>query len=141
MDTKTVDPKDASALNGLGLALAAQERFDDAIEQYRKADALWEKDQSDSRKFALNNWGTALRSKKLYEGSAEKYREANTVDPNVAAAFNGLGLALAAQERFDDAIEQYRKADALAQSDDRKLALNNWGDALRSKKLYEGSAE
>jgi tetratricopeptide (TPR) repeat protein len=144
METETDDSKDASRLNGRGLALAGQERFDDAIEQYRKAAALWETTGSSDRKLALHNWANALRSKKLYEESAKKYGEAIAADPNFAHAYNGLGLALAGQERFDDAIEQYRKAAALWEtngSPDRKLALHNWANALRSKKLYEESAK
>ena len=107
-----VDPNYAPAYNGLGVALAGQERFDDAIEQYRKAAALWESTGSPDRKFALRYWGEALRLKKLYEESAKKCGEAIAVDPNFADAYNDLGLALADQERFDEAIEQYRKAAA-----------------------------
>jgi len=143
MGIETVDRRDASGLNDLGLTLAAQERFDDAIEQYRKATALWGTTGSPDRKFALYNWAEALRLKKLYEESARKYGEAIVVDPKFAPACNGLGLALAGQERFDAAIKQYRKAAALWEttvSPDRKLALRNWACALRSKKLYEEAA-
>ena len=143
MGIETVDRRDASGLNDLGLTLAAQERFDDAIEQYRKATALWGTTGSPDRKFALYNWAEALRLKKLYEESARKYGEAIVVDPKFAPACNGLGLALAGQERFDAAIKQYRKAAALWEttgSPDRKLALCNWAEALGSKKLYEEAA-
>ena len=134
----------APACNGLGLALAGQERFDAAIEQYRKAAALWEATGSPNRKLALCNWAEALGSKNLYEKAAKKYGEAIAVDPNYAPAYNGLGVALAGQERFDDAIEQYRKAAALWEltgSPDRKFALRYWGKALRLKKLYEELAK
>ena len=144
MGIETVDRRDASGLNDLGLTLAAQERFDDAIEQYRKATALWGTTGSPDRKFALYNWAEALRLKKLYEESARKYGEAIVVDPKFAPACNGLGLALAGQERFDAAIEQYRKAAALWEatgSPDRKLALCNWAEALGSKNLYEKAAK
>ena len=143
MDIETADPRDASGLNDLGLTLAAQGRFDDAIERYRKATALWGTTGSPDRKFALYNWAEALRQKKLYEESARKYGEAIVVDPKFAPACNGLGLALAGQERFDAAIKQYRKAAALWEttgSPDRKLALCNWAEALGSKKLYDDAA-
>jgi tetratricopeptide (TPR) repeat protein len=138
------DPDFAAAYNGLGLALAEQERFDDAIEQHRRAATLFETAGSPDRKHALHNWADALRAKKLYGESEEKYREAIAADPDFAAAYNKLGLALADQGRFDDAIEQYGKAAELweiAKSPDRKLALHNWADALRSKKLYEEAAK
>jgi tetratricopeptide (TPR) repeat protein len=139
-----IDPDYADAYNGLGVALAAEERFDDAIEQYRKADELWKTAGSPDRKFALYNSGNALRSKKKYTEAADKYREAIAVDPEYAVAYNGLGLAFVGEERFDAAIEQYRKADELWKttgSSDRKFALHNSANALRSKKQYKESAE
>ena len=93
-----VDPNYAGAYYCLGLALADQERFDEAIEQYRTAAALWETTGSPDRKFALYNWAGALGSKKLYEEAARKCSEVIVVDANFADAFNGLGLALAGQE-------------------------------------------
>jgi tetratricopeptide (TPR) repeat protein len=138
------DPEFAVAYNGLGLTLAAEECFDDAMEQYCKADELWKTAKSPDRKFALYSSASALWSKKQYKEAAEKYRETVAVDPEYADAFNGLGLALAAEKRFDDAIEQYRRADELwtkAKSDDRKKALRNWADALRLSKLYQQAAE
>ena len=134
-----VDPNFANAHNGIGLVLADQVRFDDAIEQYREADKLWTKAGSPDRKLALTNWGGALRVKKQYDKSIKKYREALAVDPDDANAHNELGRTLLAQDRFDDAIEQYREADKLwkkAGSPDQKIALFNWANALRSKKQY-----
>jgi tetratricopeptide (TPR) repeat protein len=137
-----VDPNFANAHNGIGLVLADQVRFDDAIEQYREADKLWTKAGSPDRKLALTNWGGALRVKKQYDESIKKYREALAVDPDDANAHNELGRTLLAQDRFDDAIEQYREADKLwkkAGSPDQKIALFNWANALRSKKQYDES--
>ena len=75
----------AAAYNGLGLALAGQERFDEAIKQIAKAAALWETTGSPDRKFALLNWARALVSKKLYEEAAKKCGEAIAVDPKFCA--------------------------------------------------------
>jgi tetratricopeptide (TPR) repeat protein len=50
-----VDPDYPNAYNSLGRALAAQELFEEAIGQYGKADALWQKAGSSDRKFALTN--------------------------------------------------------------------------------------
>ena len=112
---------------------AAQERFDEAIEQYRQADALWQKKESKDRKYALCNWAEALRLQEHYEQAAEKCQEAIGIDPEFPDAYNSFGLVRAAQERFDEAIEQYRQADALWQkkgSKGRKRALWNWANAL-----------
>ena len=81
-----IDANFALAYNGLGFALLGQERFDEAIEQCRKAAALWESSGSPDRKFALRYWAKALRMKKLYEESAKKCGEANADEPNYAEA-------------------------------------------------------
>jgi tetratricopeptide (TPR) repeat protein len=144
MDTAIAPLEDPAAVNTRGVALAAQERYDEAIEQYRRAVTLWMSADSTDRKFALHNWGDALQGKELYEEAAEKYREAIQVDPEFAVAHNDLGRALAAQERYDEAIEQYREANALwtkTSSTDRKFALVNCGDALQAQKLYEEAAQ
>src|SRR6185503_1263474 len=104
MGIETVDRKDASGLNDLGLTLAAQERFDDAIEQYRQADALWQKKESKDRKRGLCNWADALREQEHYEQAAEKCQEAIGLDPKFPDAYHALGRVRAAQERFDEAI-------------------------------------
>src|SRR5262249_17383527 len=127
-----------------GVTFEAQTRFDEAIEQYRKAAELWKMARSLDQKIALCNWADALYSKKLYEEAAEKCREAIAIDPSFAPAYDGLGLTFEAQERFDEAIEEYRKAGELwraAGSSDQKIALRNWADALGSKKLHDEAAE
>jgi tetratricopeptide (TPR) repeat protein len=139
----TADPHDARAHFDLGKERAAQGLFDDAIEQFRKAYELWQKDQSHERKRALCSWADALRSQKHYNEAAGKYQEALGIDPAYAEAYNGLGNVLVEQERFDEAIEQYRKADKLwrkDQSKERKRVLWNWANALRLKKDYEKAA-
>jgi len=135
-----VDPDYPNAYNLLGLVLAAQELFEEAIGQYGKADALWQKAGSSDRKFALTNWSDALLLKKLYGQTAEKCREAIALDPDYPNAYNLLGLALAAQELFEEAIAQYSKADTLWQkagSTDRKFALCNWGRVLGGQERFE----
>ena len=110
MDATIAETADPSLLNDIGVSLADQGLFDEAIEQYRLADELWAKANSPDRKYALVNWARALRSKKLYEEAGRKYREAIEADPEYAYAQDGLGLVLADQGHFDEAIEQYRRA-------------------------------
>ena len=139
-----VDPEYPEAYNGYGHVLAAQERVDDAIKQYRQADELWRKNQSKDRKLALYYWGDALHLQGDYKQAAEKYGEAIKVDSEYADAYVQLGGVRAEQERFDDAIEQYRKADELGQkkqSKERKKALGDWAKALSAQKLYEQAAD
>ena len=140
----TADPDEAGAYNEHGRVLADQELFDQAIQEYRQADKLWQKEASKERKRALCNWADALREQEHYEQAAEKCQEAIELDLEFPDAYDSLGRVRAAQERFDEAIEQYRLADSLWQkkgSKDRKRALCNWADALREQGHYEQAAE
>jgi tetratricopeptide (TPR) repeat protein len=137
-------PDDASLHDLLGLALAGQNRPDDAIEQYDKAIELWEKDASPNRGYALRGLGDVLLAKKLYVQATEKYRAAIAANPNDAGFHNQLGIVLEAQELFDDAVAQYGKAFELWEKDgspERGDALRNLGGVLLAKKLYVQAAE
>ena len=128
-----VDPNDPYAYSYLGILYSEQERVEEAIEQFSKADALWKKSGSSTRKLFLVRWALDLDSKELYEEAAEKCQEAIGVDPEYPDAYHFLGLVFAKQGRLDDAMEQYRIADALfekTKSTDRKLVLWDWGHAL-----------
>src|SRR5262249_13348936 len=69
---KDLDPEFPDAYHTLGAVRAAQERLDEAIEQYRQADSLWQKKGSKARKRALWNWAGALRLQGHHEEAAEK---------------------------------------------------------------------
>src|SRR5262249_28660275 len=139
-----LDREFPDAYFSLGLVRAAQERFDEAIEQYRQADELWEKKGSKNRKHALWLWAVALHMQEHYEQAAEKYQEAIGIDRDFPDAYNSLGRMRVEQERFDEAIEQYRQADKLWQakaSKDRKYALRDWADALCLQGHYDEAAD
>jgi tetratricopeptide (TPR) repeat protein len=140
----TADSNEASEHLGRGDALADQERFEEAIAEYREAYELWLKDQSNDRKLALCKWANALREQENYDEAADKCREAIGLDPEDADAYLQLGRVLADQQLFDQAIEQYRQADETWQKDrshERKLALYYLGDALRWQEDYKQAAE
>src|SRR5262249_47351677 len=96
-----LDPEFPNAYNSLGHVRAAQERFDEAIELFRRADALWQKHESKDRKRALCNQADALREQEHYEQAAEKCLEAKDVDPEFPDAYHSLGHVRVEQERFD----------------------------------------
>jgi tetratricopeptide (TPR) repeat protein len=140
----SIDAEYPEAYNLLGIVLASQEHFDDAIVEYRKADALWESAKSTDRKLALRYWAKALHSKECYKEAAEKCREAISIDAEYPEAHNLLGLVLWNLELFDEAIDEYRQAHSLwqkATSNDQKLALLGWAKALESTHSFEQAAE
>ena len=119
---------------------AAQERLDDAIEQYRQADEWWQKKEFQGPQARPVEWADALRLQQRYERAAEKCQQAIDVDRQVPRGYMYFGSVRAAQERFDDSIELYRQADELWQkkeSKDRKYALWYWGSALREQEKFE----
>jgi tetratricopeptide (TPR) repeat protein len=115
----------------LGRVLADQELFEQAIEQYGRADEKWQKAHSQERKCALSYWGDALREQEDYKQAAEMCLQAIQIDPDYPEAHNFLGQVRAAQGRFDEAIEEYSAADEKWQkkgSKDKKMAFALLGE-------------
>jgi tetratricopeptide (TPR) repeat protein len=132
-----VDQGYIDAYLSLGVVLSVQERFKDAISQYREVATRAGKDSA-ARKDALHNQGNALRALKQYEDAEKKYREAIDLDPEYPHARYGLGAVLADQDRFGDAIDQYKKAvELLKEEADCKYALAGWGSVLSVQERFE----
>jgi tetratricopeptide (TPR) repeat protein len=104
-DTLAKNPDCWMAQNNLGTLFADKGRFDEAIENYRKAIQI----NPDHRE-ALNNLGNALAAQGRLDEAIENYYKAIQINPNSFDALNDLGNALAAQGRFDEAIKNYYKA-------------------------------
>jgi tetratricopeptide (TPR) repeat protein len=104
-DTLAKNPDCWMAQNNLGTLFADKGRFDEAIENYRKAIQI----NPDHRE-ALNNLGNALAAQGRLDEAIENYYKAIQINPNYFDALNDLGNALAAQGRFDEAIKNYYKA-------------------------------
>jgi tetratricopeptide (TPR) repeat protein len=139
-DAIKVDSEYADAYVQLGYVRAGQERFDDAIEQYRQANELGRKKQSKERKKAFWAWADALHQQNNYEQAVVKYREAIDIGENDPLTYYYLGEEFAAQERFDKAIEQYCQAAELwktKESPTRKYALWGWGSALLQQEKFD----
>ena len=100
-----LDPNNAKAYNGLGIALGNQKKLDEAIAAFRKAIQL---DPNSAK--AYYNLGIALYYQKKLDEAIAAYRKAIQLDPNSANAYIGLGNALRNQNKLDEAIAAYRKA-------------------------------
>ncbi|UBF27568.1 tetratricopeptide repeat protein [Kovacikia minuta CCNUW1] len=128
-----IDRSDATAWVGLGVAQAAQEDHDRAIDAFRQAIKLDPKYAS-----AYRNLGAVLIERKKLDEAVMSLRKAIELDPKDALAYTNLGAALINQKNPDyyEAIVYLKKAIEL----DPKLALayTNLGAALtRQKKLDE----
>jgi tetratricopeptide (TPR) repeat protein len=120
--------------NNLGLALAEQRRFEEAIVHYTEALRLY----PDYAR-AHNNSGLALAEQRRFEEAIVHYAEALRITPDFAEAHNNMGSALAGQGKLQEAIAHY--AEALRIYPDYAKAYNNLGNALAMQgKLQEAIA-
>jgi len=118
------------ALNGLGNALQAVHRWEDALPVYDAA-LVARPDHAE----VLYNRGNALLALERAEEAAASYRAAIAVDPHHAQAHYNLGNALQLQHRRREAIVHYERAIALRPG--FVEAINNMGIAFETLHEYE----
>jgi len=96
-----IDPEDAIAWQGLGVAYANLKRYDDAIEAYREAIRINPEDA-----IAWQGLGTLTPTSSVYDDAIEAYRQAIriNINPEDGSAWFWLGVAYANLKRYDDAI-------------------------------------
>ncbi|GLQ93609.1 tetratricopeptide repeat-containing sulfotransferase family protein [Dyella acidisoli] len=131
MARKLIDsyPSHGTLWQGLGAALHAQHRFDEAIEAQRQAVALspWD---------AVAHYvlGESLMATQQPVLAAESYHLARIIKPDFLDAHFKLGNALAVQNRLDEAIDAYRSV--LVIRPDYSQAHANLGFSLMSAHRY-----
>ena len=132
----TTSTKTTPTAEQLGDALMAHQRYQAAIEAYKKAPsddpAVWNKmgiayqlmfnltdamhcyRTSDKlgpkNSNVLNNLGTVYDALKEYHNAEKMYRKALKIDPNSALVRKNLGTNLLAQHRYEKGWEQYKAA-------------------------------
>ena len=106
---KAVDlnPSYAEAQHNLGLSLAEQGRFEQAIAGYRKALSV---PMYTTPEVAYNNMGNALFAEGKYREAEDAYRAALQLNNRMPSALYGLGMALSRQGRPEDAKVVLRSA-------------------------------
>ncbi len=106
-----LEPLSADAHHDLGVALAEDERWEEAIVEYRKALAVPTFAAPDA---AYNNLGWALYSLRRYPDANDALQLAIRLNPTLPGAYYHLGLVLVAQHRPEDAKLAFRRARELA---------------------------
>jgi protein O-mannosyl-transferase len=91
--------------NNLGIHLADQGRYDEAISNYFESikinpDFAWTR----------NNLGNALMAQGRLDAAVQEFWKALRLNPGYGEAHNNLGIALAKQEKFDEAISHFLDA-------------------------------
>jgi tetratricopeptide (TPR) repeat protein len=110
----------------LGNVLLSQDKFDKAIDHYKKA---LHNDPGSSE--TNNNLGLALAKKKKINAAIKHYFQALRIDPTWHEPHNNLGNVFASQGYLDQAIEHY--LEALQLDPEFADAHNNLGLALMRK--------
>jgi tetratricopeptide (TPR) repeat protein len=129
-------PKPPATPEQIGDALMAHQRYQAAIEQYKKAPtnnpAVWNKlgiayqlmfnlDEAmhcyeKSHKLdpknanVLNNLGTVFDALKQYHNAEKMYRKALKIEPDSALILKNLGTNLLAQHKYEKGWQQYQAA-------------------------------
>jgi len=119
-----IDPRSATALNGLGLLAADAGRPADAATSFERAAEI---DPNNASYWA--NLGNARRAGNDRAGAEHAYRRALDVDPRSADAANGLGVLLVEAQRPGEAVSWFERA--LSAAPDLVEARLNLGIALQ----------
>jgi tetratricopeptide (TPR) repeat protein len=98
----------------LALALAADGKLKEAIEEYKAVIALATKD--DPKILAYFNMGNAYAELRQYPEAIESYKQAIKIDPELSKPHNNLGLAYAALGRTAEAADEFKEAARLKPS-------------------------
>ena len=157
-------PQKARPYNNLGVALADEGRYDEAIALYHKAlqinpyypnayanlgFTLAKQGKIDEgiTQFlkalqlkpedheTLSNLGVALIMQERYAEAIQYLSEALEINPHFAKAHNNLGVALRRQNRFQEAMNHFRRAMQL--DPDYAEAYNNLGVTLAAQGRYD----
>ena len=131
-----LDPRSATALNGLGLAAIADRRAADAARSFERAAAL---DPTNASYWA--NLGNARRAAGDVAGAEQAYRRALDADARHADAANGLGVLLVEAKRPAEAVPWFERAiaasPALVEAQlNLGIALQQAGDPTRAAAAY-----
>jgi len=128
-----VDPKSATAHNGLGLLAIDQGRPSDAVSEFERATTA---DPNNAAYWA--NLGNARRAAQNGAGAEQAYRRALEIDARTTDAINGLGVLLVEMNRSSEAIPLFERA--LAAAPDFLEARLNLGIALQQSGQRERAA-
>ncbi|UCC94793.1 MAG: tetratricopeptide repeat protein [Candidatus Omnitrophota bacterium] len=123
-------PGSFRAHNEIGIIYLDQAKYDDAIEEFKKAVAV-----NPSFDQAYDNLGSAYDMNGDFENSIRAHKKAIEINPRNIKAYNNLGNAYNNANRFDEAVEAYRHA--LELNPHYKAAYNNLGVVYFKKGMYK----
>ncbi len=126
-------PENALAYKNLGTLLAGEQRYEQAMEAYRKGLAVNPKDSE-----LHASLGSALVALGRGEEALAEYRAAVAIAPDFAGAQYDMGNLLARQRKFEEAAAAY--SEALRLEPRRLGAAINLGNSLASLGRFDEAA-
>ena len=127
-----LDPRNANAYTGRGVAYANNGKFDCAIEDYDRAIDLKPDDA-----IAYYNRGNAYLHRNEPDRAIKDYTQAIEFQSDDADAYTGRGVAYARKGEFDRAIADYNKA--IRFKSDYSIAYYNRGNAYTRKGDFDNA--
>ena len=118
------EPDHRDALQVAGLIAVSQGRFDDGIEQLRRAAALTPGDPNH-----LTNLGVAFAKAERWAEAEEAYRDAIATNRAGAQTYGYLGNALLHQDKLEEAVAPYQES--LRREPDMAATHVNFGTVLQ----------
>jgi len=108
----------------LGAIFKAQNRYEEAIEQYKAAIDLDENDE-----YAYYDWAeTLLALPDRFEEGVEVYKKGIAVSEDQIIGYNDLARIYKEQNRYEEAIEQYKAIIVIDEQD--PFAYYDWAETL-----------
>jgi tetratricopeptide (TPR) repeat protein len=126
----------AEAYDSWGWALADNQQYEAAIEQFQKAIAT----EPDRIERFYHSWGLVLAAQGHYEEAIEKYQEVNNINQAYIDVYESWGWVLAKQEKYSQAIEQFQKA-ITAKPKNVERYYHCWGLILATQGQHEAAIE
>jgi tetratricopeptide (TPR) repeat protein len=129
-----INPYNAFYFSNIGLALRAQEKYEEAEINYRQAIAL-KPDYAE----AYLNLGVAQTDQGKTNEAVKSYRSAIEIKPDYAEAYSNLGAVLCDLDELNQSIISYQTAIAL--KPDFAQAHDNLGVTLRLQGNYSDAVD
>lgn len=117
-----------------GKALEYQRHYEGAIDKYRRAIAI-----DDKNIWIWDSWGGVLTAQGKYDQAIEKYKIALQIDRKNTWIWDNWATTLRAMGDNQGAIEKYQKA--LSFEPQNMRILREWASLLRSQGDYEGTIQ
>lgn len=112
----------------IGFCLQKEKRYAEAIDAYRKADAL-----KPDHVWTIRRLATCYRLTKDYEKALEYYRRAESIQPENHNVLFHAGTCLAELKRYDEALQYFFRLNLMDDNDPKTWRAIGWCSLLSGR--------